>query len=216
MAIVNLILMIVFGAAALTLAILMAIFVLPEKKRNGLSGFFCMLHDLFNFKLNIVELLIKVLTIAGCIYTAVFGFIYTFTGFVDVELVPGMSGLIELMGMSDPSEFPMAMTRVEWQGYNGLIMMIAGPIACYITGSLLIKFLHMADNLIELNKKTARTAKAEPAPAAAPAPASKKPVAPQPDVIYKVEPLQATAQTRFCGRCGVPLNENGKCPNCDR
>ena len=200
MAIVNLILMILIGAAAVALAILMAIFVLPEKRKGRLSGFFCMLHDLFNCKFDIAELLIKIITIAACIFTAVYGFIYTFTGFVEVPWYEGREIIVDL----------------EWQGYNGLIMMITGPIYSYIVGTLLIKFIRMADNMVELNKKTARTAKAEPAPAAAPAPASKKPVAPQPDVIYKVEPLQATAQTRFCGRCGATLDENGKCPNCDR
>lgn len=209
MAIVNLILMIIFGVAALTLAILMAIFVLPEKKRNRLSGFFCMLHDLFNFKLGLAEVIIKVCTIAGCLFTATFGFIYTFTGFVEVP-----------NGWS---------SQVVWQGYIGLIMMIAGPVYIYVLGTLLIKFLHMADNMVELNKKTARTAKAEPAPAPAPKAEPKKPAAPQPETVYRVEPVapqpetvyraepvQEPVQNRFCGRCGARLDENGKCPVCDR
>ena len=50
---VNLILMIFFGVAALALGVLMAIFVLPEKRKKTFSGFLLFVRDIFNFKIDI-------------------------------------------------------------------------------------------------------------------------------------------------------------------
>lgn len=180
---VNLILMIFFGVAALAVGVLMAVFVLPEKRKKTFSGFLLFVRDIFNFKIDFTEMIVKIITVAGCVFSFVFGFVYTFTGFAE-----------------------HAFGGVEWVGYSGLMLMFGGTISWYLFGSLVLRFIRMADNVVELNKKTARTAKPEP---------EHVPVQPR---TPEAAPVQESApkQRHFCGRCGASVDESGKCPSCDK
>lgn len=65
---------------AIVAAVLALIFIIPEKKRDTLPKFFVFLHDLFNFKFLLLEIILKVFYIISTCFSILFGFITMFYG----------------------------------------------------------------------------------------------------------------------------------------
>ena len=61
-------------AAAVAVTVLMYIFVIPENARKHLPGFLRLIHDLVNFRVMVLEPVIKLLYVLctlGCIFTGI-------------------------------------------------------------------------------------------------------------------------------------------------
>lgn len=64
--------------AAIVLSVLICIFILPEKKREGLNPFFQWLHDQVNFRVLWIEKILKVLYIIATMFCVCIGFFLLF------------------------------------------------------------------------------------------------------------------------------------------
>lgn len=114
--------------AAITLTVLVAIFILPGKKRSGLNPFFKFLHDLFNFKYLIIETVLRILYVLATIYIVVLG-VFNLFAFYD------------------------SYYGFEWYGYYGLIMIIVGPIAIRLAYEFLMMAILLVKNVMQINNK---------------------------------------------------------------
>ncbi len=179
---------IVFAVIAAILAIgatvVAFILLLPEKKRPKLNKFFGVVADILNFKHLFIEKILKAVYVFATAFAIIFGFLMLFS-FVRYDYW-GYSG-------------------VHWYGYQGLIIMIGGPIVIRIAYEILMMFILLVKNTMEINKKMPAVTEApceckeEPAPAAEPAQAP----APEPEPLY-----------RYCTVCGTRYDANkGGCPN---
>lgn len=179
---------IVFAVIAAILAIgatvVAFILLLPEKKRPKLNKFFGVVADILNFKHLFIEKILKAVYVFATAFAIIFGFLMLFS-FVRYDYW-GYSG-------------------VHWYGYQGLIIMIGGPIVIRIAYEILMMFILLVKNTMEINKKMPVATEApceckeEPAPAAEPAQAP----APEPEPLY-----------RYCTVCGTRYDANkGGCPN---
>ena len=133
--------------AALALTVLAYIFIIPEKKRENLPKLFKAVHDFFNFKELFLEKILKalyVLSTVACITV----------------------GLCMQMGFSFYEGYYGS--YFEWYGGYGLLLMIGGPIAIRIAYEIMMMFVLLVKNTIQINNKL----KAAPeTPAATEAPA---------------------------------------------
>ena len=178
----------VFAVIAAILAIgatvVAFILLLPEKKRPKLNKFLGTVADILNFKHLFIEKILKAVYVFATAFAIIFGFLMLFS-FVRYDYW-GYSG-------------------VHWYGYQGLIIMIGGPIAIRIVYEILMMFILLVKNTMDINRKMPAATEAtcecaeEPAPAAEPAEAP----APEPEPLY-----------RYCTVCGTRYDANkGGCPN---
>lgn len=130
------------------------ILIVPDKRRNGLPGFFKFLHDLFNFKFLTLEKIMQAFYIFSTIFIIVYGFFFLFTFTEDFR------------------------GNVSWNGWMGFLMMILGPVIIRVAYELLMMFIILVKNTNQINNKlgtsyaetTKKTAPTTPvAPAQAPA-----------------------------------------------
>ena len=192
--------------AAIAATVLAFIFIVPEKKYGKLNKFGQFLHRTLNFKYLIIEKILQALYIFNTALVILLGFFMLFV------FTPGYS----YYGYS---------VRGTWLGGYGLLMMILGPIIVRITYEFIMMAILLIKNVISINNKLKnqnpdtkgddifatpdideiKSAFTPAAPAAPVEPAV--PIAP-------AAPVEN--QARFCTKCGAPLDENGKCPNCDK
>lgn len=141
--------MTVVGAlGAIALTVLTLVFIIPEKKRAGLNKVFAWLHDVLNFKTLFIEKILKALY-ALCTFACIaigacwmFGIeIYRYSGYNDYYA----------------DEF-------NWMGGWGILLMILGPIAVRIAYEIIMMFILLVKNTIEINNKM-KSENNEPAPA---------------------------------------------------
>lgn len=184
-----------FSVVAVILAIvatvLAYIFIVPEKKREKLNAFGKFLHDTFNFKYLIVEKILQALYI---FFTA------------DVELI----GFFLLFAA--PKDW---YGDRHWMGGYGILIMILGPIMIRMIYELLMMAVLLLKNVISINNKLRNQNEGT----------SKDSIFTAPDMsglrqeiqakTAKAAP-QAAPKPKFCSKCGGALNEEGKCPNCDK
>ena len=189
----------VFSILAVILAIvatvLAYVFIVPEKRREKLNAFGKFLHDTFNFKYLIVEKILQALYIFFTADTVIVGFFMLFA--------------TERNFWSD---------QHRWLGGYGLLMMILGPIVIRLVYELLMMAVLLLKNVISINNKL-RNQNGD---------AEKNSIFAAPDMSDLRQQIQAKAakapqpqqpqqpaKPKFCGKCGTPLDEEGKCPNCD-
>lgn len=172
------------GVLALVATILAFIFIVPDKKREGLNKFGKFLHDVVNFKFLIVEKILQALYIFATSATILTGFFMLF------YVQEGYYGYY----YSRPS---------VWYGGYGLLVMIFGPIIIRLVYEFLMMAIILVKNVIQINNKTksdgneeANTAFNIPSPVAPAAP-----VAP------------ATAPG-FCIHCGAQKGDGDFCTTC--
>lgn len=196
---------------AVAAGVLAFIFLLPADKRAKLNGFGRFLHDFCNFKDFWLEKILKFMYIVATVYSVVYGALnflfgfYTYenyvSGYFDTELGEWVEGYTE--------------TLLGWNGWNGLIVLILGPIAIRIAYELIILVIRALRGLIGINDKLGETLNvkmAEDTPIEE-APIEEAPIEEAPAVEEPVAPAPAATKAVFCTHCGQYLNAEGKCPN---
>lgn len=183
-----------FGIIATILAIAATVvafvMIVPERKREKLGRFGKFLHDAVNFKFLIVEKILQALYIFVTAYVILCGFFMLFMA-------------------------PETWTGRHWLGGYGILLMVLGPIAVRLCYELLMMAVLLLKNVISINNKLRNQNgdKAQDGVFAAPDMSAlrqqlrSKAVRPQGP--------QNPSAPNFCSKCGSPLNEDGKCPNCD-
>ena len=119
----NTLLWILFGAAVVA-TILAFIFLVPEKRREKMNAFGKFLHDTVNFKYLLVEKILQALYIFATVYTFLLGFSLLFQSYFG-----------------------------RWMGWNGLLIMILGPIVIRLVYELVMMGVLMLKHVIMINKK---------------------------------------------------------------
>lgn len=183
-----------FGIIATILAIAATVvafvMIVPERKREKLGRFGKFLHDAVNFKFLIVEKILQALYIFVTAYVILCGFFMLFMA-------------------------PETWTGRHWLGGYGILLMVLGPIAVRLCYELLMMAVLLLKNVISINNKLRNQngGKEQDGVFAAPDMSAlrqqlhSKAVRPQSS--------QNPSAPNFCSKCGSPLNEDGKCPNCD-
>lgn len=110
--------------AAIAVAILSFIFLLPEKKRPTLNKFLRVVSDIFNFKSLLLEKILKFFYIVLTTFFLVFGFFMLFMQTWGRSLAP-----------------------------TGLLIMIISPLVIRILFEASMMFIVLVKNTIDINKK---------------------------------------------------------------
>jgi hypothetical protein len=121
-------------AATLTVVatVLLYIFVLPEKKRDGLPKVGQIVHDILHFKSLFIEKIIRffyVLTTVWCVLT----------------------GFLMLFGITTYEGYYYSHT--EWYGGYGILLMILGPIALRVVFETIMMGILLVKNVMQINNK---------------------------------------------------------------
>lgn len=181
----------VIGAILAAVATVLAyIFIVPEKRREKLNAFGKFLHDTCNFKYLIVEKILQALYIFFTAEMIILGFFMLFAA---------------------PRDW-FTGTR-HWLGGYGILVMVLGPIVIRLVYELLMMAVLLLKNVISINNKL-RSQNGD---------GQKENVFGAPDMSELRQQIQTkTAPAprpevapKFCVKCGMALDENGKCPHCD-
>ena len=138
----------ILGAVALT--VLALIFITPDKKRAGLNKLMTFVHDVLNFKSLFIEKILKAL--------------YALCTFACITV--GFCWLFGISYYSYGGEY--GYTHSEWMGGYGILLMILGPIAVRIAYEIMMLFVLLVKNTIEINNKMPKNEVEAPAEIAAP------------------------------------------------
>lgn len=120
------------GLSAVAATVLAFIFIVPEKKRASLNGFFKLVHDILNFKSLLLELILK----ASYIFATAFS---VFAGFFTIF---GKTYSYGYYGRSFGDNL-----------VEGLLIMVLGPITIRLAYELLMMFVILVKNVTDINKK---------------------------------------------------------------
>lgn len=179
------------GILAVVATILAYVFIVPESRREKLHAFGKFLHDTCNFKYLIVEKILQALYIFFTADMIILGFFMLFAA---------------------PKDF---YGYRHWLGGYGLVIMILGPIVIRLVYELLMMAVLLLKNVISINNKLRNQngGKEQDGVFAAPDMSDLR----QQLRAKAVRPQapQNTSAPKFCSKCGSPLDETGKCPNCD-
>ena len=115
--------------AAVTCTVLSLIFIVPKSKKETLPVFFKFVHDLFNFKILIVEMILKTLYIFLTLFFIGLGFFMLFSA--ERSFFGGYR---------------------SFAGY-GLLIMIIAPVVVRIVYEFLMLSIIMVKNIIEINNR---------------------------------------------------------------
>lgn len=138
----------------LILTIILAVAVVPDKKRDKLKGFAVTLNDIFNFRGLLIESIIRFLYLLSTVACVV-------TGFFALFLVVRQSAGLDYYGGSE------YVTR--WYGWIGIIIMVLGPIIIRLAFEGMMLFILLVKNTIQINNKlkgSDNEVKASPVPVA--------------------------------------------------
>lgn len=197
----------IIGAVlAIVATVLAYVFIVPEKRREKLNAFGKFLHDTCNFKYLIVEKILQALYIFFTAYTIILGFFMLFAA---------------------PKDF---FGDRHWLGGVGILVMILGPILIRLVYELLMMAVLLLKNVISINNKLRSQNGTEEKNGVFTAPdmsslrqqfqskttqpQAVQPQDPQPQAVQP-QNIQSAPVPKFCSKCGLPLDETGKCPNCD-
>ncbi len=117
--------------AALLLTVLAFIFIIPEKRRQKLGGFFSWLHGVFNFKKLLIE--------------SIFKFFYVFS---TIFIIADSIAMFFWMLGKGENVLP------------AVLLLILGPIALRIMYELIMMFILLVNNVIAINNKLPLNGKA--------------------------------------------------------
>ena len=209
---------IIGGILAGVATVLAYVFIVPESRREKLNAFGKFLHDTFNFKYLIVEKILQALYIFFTADLIILGFFMLFAA---------------------PEDF---FGHRHWLGGYGILIMILGPILIRLVYELLMMAILLLKNVISINNKLRNQNGKEEKDSVFAAPDMsdlrqqiqakaaqhqnrQNPQNPQstqyPQNAQNVQNVQNAQKPqsapvfRFCSKCGSPLDENGKCHNCD-
>ena len=206
---------IIGGILAGVATVLAYVFIVPESRREKLNAFGKFLHDTFNFKYLIVEKILQALYIFFTADLIILGFFMLFAA---------------------PEDF---FGHRHWLGGYGILIMILGPILIRLMYELLMMAILLLKNVISINNKLRNQNGKEEKDSVFAAPDMsglrqqiqakaaqhqnrQNPQSTQyPQNAQNVQNVQNAQKPqsapvfRFCSKCGSPLDENGKCHNCD-
>lgn len=206
---------IIGGILAGVATVLAYVFIVPESRREKLNAFGKFLHDTFNFKYLIVEKILQALYIFFTADLIILGFFMLFAA---------------------PEDF---FGHRHWLGGYGILIMILGPILIRLVYELLMMAILLLKNVISINNKLRNQNGKEEKDSVFAAPDMsglrqqiqakaaqhqnrQNPQSTQyPQNAQNVQNVQNAQKPqsapvfRFCSKCGSPLDENGKCHNCD-
>lgn len=114
---------------AITCTVLMFVLILPENKRETLPKFLVLVHDFFNFKILLLEHILKGLYMLATFFCIGFGFFLLFSGTTDF-----FGGFHSLAG-------------------TGLVVLIFGPVIVRLLYEFTMMFLVLVKNTTQINKK---------------------------------------------------------------
>ena len=120
--------------SALAATVLAFIFIVPEKKKAKLNKIGKIAHDICNFKFLIIEKVMQALYIFSTALVVMFGFFLLF------YVEQGYQGYY----YSSPD---------RWYGGYGILLMIVGPIAVRFAYEILMMFILLVKNVIQINSK---------------------------------------------------------------
>ena len=157
------------GLCGIAGAVLATIFIIPESRREKLTNpFFAFLHDLFNFKVLLLEKILKFFYVLSTVTTIAVGSLMFF--WVE-ETYYG---------------------KYEWMGYNGLFVLIFGPVLIRVIYELCMMFVVLVRNTSDIKKKLDQKA----------------------DAAVEAEP--ETPKINFCTECGGVVDADKKCTKCGK
>lgn len=190
---------IVGGILAIVATVLAYVFIVPEKRREKLNAFGKFLHDTCNFKYLIVEKILQALYIFFTADMIILGFFMLFAA---------------------PKDY---FGNRHWLGIYGILTMILGPIMIRLVYELLMMAVLLLKNVISINNKLRNQNEKEEKSSVFSAPdmsglrqqVQSKMAQAQSAHRAPVQPTQSAPAFKFCSKCGSPLDEAGKCPNCD-
>ena len=206
---------IIGGILAGVATVLAYVFIVPESRREKLNAFGKFLHDTFNFKYLIVEKILQALYIFFTADLIILGFFMLFAA---------------------PEDF---FGHRHWLGGYGILIIILGPILIRLVYELLMMAILLLKNVISINNKLRNQNGKEEKDSVFAAPDMsglrqqiqakaaqhqnrQNPQSTQyPQNAQNVQNVQNAQKPqsapvfRFCSKCGSPLDENGKCHNCD-
>ena len=206
---------IIGGILAGVATVLAYVFIVPESRREKLNAFGKFLHDTFNFKYLIVEKILQALYIFFTADLIILGFFMLFAA---------------------PEDF---FGHRHWLGGYGILIMILGPILIRLVYELLMMAILLLKNVISINNKLRNQNGKEEKDSVFAAPDMsglrqqiqakaaqhqnrQNPQNPQSTQypqnaqnVQNVQKPQSAPVFRCCSKCGSPLDENGKCHNCD-
>ena len=183
------------GVLAVVATVLAYVFIIPENRRKKLNAFGKFLHDTFNFKYLIVEKILQALYI-----------------FFTADMI--ILGFFMLFAM--PKDY---FGGRHWLGGYGLLIMIVGPIVIRLMYELLMMAVLLLKNVISINNKLRNQNEngeknsvfAVPDMSGLRQQFQSKTAQPQP----QPQNPQNAPVSKFCSKCGSPLDAAGKCPHCD-
>ena len=118
----------------LVITIVLAIAVVPDKKRSKLKGFGRFLNDIFNFRGLLIESITRFFYLLTTVAFVVFGFFMLFL-------------VVEQESFFDDS------VRTVWYGWIGIILMVVGPIVTRLIFEAAMLFILLVKNVIKINNK---------------------------------------------------------------
>ena len=214
---------IIGGVLAVVATILAYVFIVPENRREKLNAFGKFLHDTCNFKYLIVEKILQALYIFFTADMIILGFFMLFAApkdfFGDRHWLGGYGILIMILG-------PIVI-RLVYELLMMAVLMLKNVIS--INNKLRNQnekeekgSVFSAPDMSGLRQQfQSKVAQAQSAYRAPVQPTQSAPVQPtqsapvQPTQSAPVQPTQSAPVFKFCSKCGSPLDETGKCPNCD-
>ncbi len=119
--------------ATIVAIILLYRFIVPEKRRPYLNKLGQFLHDVFNFKFLIVEKVMQFFYILATTFVVCYG----------VSMILGI----------DVYRSAYYGSSTEWYGIYGILIAIVGPFAIRLAYELLMLFILLVKNVMQINKK---------------------------------------------------------------
>lgn len=121
-------------AATLTVVatILLYIFVLPEKKREGLPKIGQIAHDIFHFKSLFIEKIIRFFYVISTVWCV-------------------LTGLFMLFGVESYESRYYSYTN--WYGGYGILLMLVGPIVIRLVFEAIMMGILLVKNVMQINNK---------------------------------------------------------------
>ena len=118
---------------AIAATVLVFIFILPENKKDALPKFFKIVRRILNMDDLLIEKILKALYIFSTMF-CVFG------------------GFFELFNFQTYSAFGYS-TGVIWNGWQGLLLMIFGPVVVRLVYEALMLFVTLVQRVLSIDRK---------------------------------------------------------------
>lgn len=160
--------------SAIAATVLAFIFILSDKKKEKLNKFGKLIRNICNFKTLILEKILQALYVFATAFCV-------------------LAGLFMLIG------FDYCDGKFTWHGGYGLLLIILGPVAVRLVFELVMMFVLLVKNVIQINNKLKDNGEGEK------------------DDLFSLPSLKIRKKEEtgpvYCVHCGAKLTD-GRCPDC--